>query len=368
MTAKSASAAPSRQDYSFYTSAEYYKALKERIDRAKAGERIVLVTLWLRAEQPATAELIESLCRAAKRGVRILLLIDAFHYLIRQGTIVGPMFYFGPNRWPSWLIMPLFRKRKRAVDTLCAAGARVTIINQPKRALASPFLGRSHIKFSVIGNEVFIGGCNLEDPNSIDVMVGWQDRKIADWLTTFAEDVAREGRVSSALHGQDQQLAVDSKTHLLVDAGTVRQSIIMDTAHDMIAAADGRLLITYQYFPHGPTAEHLIAASQRGVVLQAFYNHPSQHLFPLNVIYRSGALPARRSGVPALSEQRLSRQHTYLHAKVILSDGRALVSSHNYMSNGVTWGTAEIGLQSDDPAFAEDVRAALRRQLPEVAE
>jgi phosphatidylserine/phosphatidylglycerophosphate/cardiolipin synthase-like enzyme len=137
----------------------------------------------------------------------------------------------------------------------------------------------------------------------------------------------------------------------------------MDRALEIIDAARTDLLLTCQFFPHGPTAKHMARAIDRGARLRAFYNHPMQHRAPLNALYGLAAWRVRRAGPFEFSKHRLPRKHAYLHAKILTSERAALISSHNYMITGVQFGTAEIGLISTDPAFVRELNATLLRQL-----
>lgn len=360
VTAARAAVKPKIAKYAFFTSAEYFTALKSRIDNAVAGDRVMLVTLRVRAEQPIIDDIVQSIYRAGKRGVQVTLLIDAYHFLIKEGAVPGPAFFFGS----SMRVLPKFlKKRQQALDLLQSAGVSCKIINQPSRPLKNPFRGRSHIKYSVINNEVFIGGCNIGDPTFLDVMVSWQDEQIADWLCELGESFAATGRVSVALAGKDLEVPVDSRTSLLIDAGATDQSVIMDRALEIIDAAHEELLMTCQFFPHGPTARHLSAAIRHGVRLRAFYNHPMQHRVPLNILYGAAAWRVRQWGPIEFSKHRLPRKHPYLHAKILTSEHAALLSSHNYMITGVQFGTAEIGLVSSDPTFVRTLNETLLRQL-----
>lgn len=359
VTAARAAVKPRAAAYTFLTSAEYFTTLKSRIDAAQAGDRIVLVTLRVRAEQPIIDDIVQSLYQAGKRGAHITLLIDAYHFLIKEGAVPGLAFFFGPGM----RVLPKFlKKRQQALDLLQSAGVNCQIINQPSRPLKNPFRGRSHIKYSIINDEVFIGGCNIGDPAFLDVMVGWHDKQIADWLCELGDSFAATGRVSAALASKDLEVPVDSHTTLLIDAGATDQSVIMDRALGVIDGAQRELLMTCQFFPHGPTAKHMLAAVKRGATLRAFYNHPAQHRLPLNIIYGAAAWRVRQGPVE-FSKHRLPRKHAYLHAKILTSERAALLSSHNYMITGVQFGTAEIGLISTDPAFVRELNATLLRQL-----
>lgn len=346
--------------YTFFTSTEYYDSLKKRIDAAGTGDRIVLFTLWLRDDYPKITALVQSLVAAQARGANVMMLIDSFHFLVKGGLTPGPAYFFGSamHKLPRRLI-----KRYAVLDHLRAAGVQCYVVNENSRPFTNPFTGRSHIKYTVINDTVFIGGCNLSETHFLDVMVAWQDRQIADWLFDISQSIAQTGHTWKAFGSKDLEIPIDADTTLLIDSGTPGQSIILARAHDIIDTARRQLLITYQYFPYGSTAQHLTNAVKRGVTVRAFYNHPTKHKAPLNIIYGLTAHRVRRSSPIELSRYRLPKTHEYLHAKVLTSDQTGMLSSHNYNASGVEWGTAEMGLVSTDPLFIRTLNETLLRQL-----
>lgn len=350
-----------RQKYHFYTGREYYPALCERIKQTKAGDRVLLATLWVLPEEPPVAAVLKEARAAAKRGVEVILLTDAFMFLIRKGMVPGPTYFFGQK---PVVVPKRFRERFEALRELERAGGKFMVINQPRRALAYPFKGRSHIKYSVVNDVVYIGGSNLSNSDFLDVMACWEDKHIADWLDQLTRNILRTGSILEAMKGEDQAITVDARTKLIVDAGAVGKSMILEKAFEVIDSAKEKLLITYQYFPEGVTAKHLVAAINRGVKLRAYYNHHSIHPKPLNIIYGTVAWKVRRKGPVEFSTHRLPRKHPdYLHAKVLANEKAVVLSSHNYSMTGVDYGTAEIGLISTDPVFVRGVVETIEKQL-----
>lgn len=359
MTKKPATDSDRLQQFNFYTSREYYVELAEKIARTESGGRVVLMSLWLDARYTEIQNIIDAAGAAAKRGVKVTVILDAFTLLIKRGLIPGPAFFFGSD--PA-IVPEQFRERIAPLEGLRKAGVECVIIHQPKRPLANPFMGRSHIKFSVVDDEVFIGGCNLSEAHFLDIMVSWQDKKLAGWLENFAADVITSGKVSKAV-AEDLKIPIDSKTSLLLDSGRASQSIIFDEALKLIDRAQKTIFISYQYFPHGIIAEHLEKAHKRGVALQVVYNHYSKHHPPLDMVYGLTAWKARQQKSAPLFEGRLPKDHDYVHGKLIASEHEAIVGSHNYMPSGVKWGTAEIAMISHDPAFAKKATATLKSQI-----
>lgn len=302
--------------------------------------------------------LMTALCDAAKRGVYVTLMIDAYNFLINEYKIVGPLWFTKdiPRYVPA-----SYRKKLALLKQLKASGGRYIITNIPSRPFGMPFGGRSHIKFALVNDYVYVGGCNLSAPN-VDVMVGWDDRATADWLRDFANKVDETKNVRTALEGTDVTRRLDNQTELLIDAGVPHQSVIYKKALELIDQAEKSVYITCQFFPNSTTTHHLAKAHQRGVDVTVIFNHPWQHRvhYPLQqaVVWRE------RARMPAVFfSNQLPRSHMYIHAKLIATEKGAVIGSHNYVPTGVNLGTAEIALIRRDPEFAVQIIRAIKDQL-----
>lgn len=342
------------------SSTDYYQQLLSNINTAQTNQPITIASLWIKPEEPIVAEIMDALCAAARRGVAVLLIVDAFTFLIKEGATLGPAFWQGPR--PKRL-KPPFRLRQQTLDDLKRAGGNYAVINWPKRALANPFRMRSHVKFSIVGDAVYVGGCNLAETDQSDVMVRFDNHPVATQLRELAVAFAATGTVHAALEGMDQEIIVDEHTKILIDAGLPRQSHIMDVVRGAARRAHRTAFVTLQYFPHASLADVLEGAHERGARTTVLYNHPSAHAWPLNIIYRYLGWEARRGRSPIFIVDRLKRSQRYLHAKVFRADDETVVGSHNFMPNGVRVGTAEIALYSTNPALANTLQAVVKRQL-----
>lgn len=347
--------------YKFYSASKYYGCLAEKIVRSRKGDRVILFSLWLKPEEPAVARVLEAANAAAQRGAEVWLVADAFTFLIKNGLTPGPAFYFG-NLPP---VMPkAFEVIRDALKRLQQHGGRCAIINEPEWPRhVMPFMGRSHVKFSIVNDHDFVGGCNLAESDFIDVMVGWKDKRTADKLQALTDQIIRQGSVVNALGGQDLQLPIDKKTTLLIDAGRPGRSLILDSALQMIDNAKKHLLITYQYYPQSLTASHLRLAHEQGVELKIIYNHPAAHTMPINFWLYVASWSVRQQSPSSFSTHRLPRGHNYMHAKLIASERGALVGSHNFMMSGVRLGTAEIAILSRSHRFAARAVKTLKKQI-----
>jgi hypothetical protein len=224
-------------------------------------------------------------------------------------------------------------------------------------------MGRSHIKAAVVGDRVFVGGCNLEHPGQFDVMTAWSSPRAAAVLSTWLERIAEDGKVRAAFGDVDVESRLDDHTSLLLDAGVPGQSLIYEEALSLIDGANDWIYLTCQYFPGGETAQHLAAASARGVHVSILYSHPRAHGSSAS-LHHLHQLAQRARKVPrAFFDGRLDKQVPKLHAKVLVSEQAALVGSHNYIAQGVRFGTAELAIKSTDVNFGSNLRAFMEQQL-----
>lgn len=349
---------PSGFAFTFYTKPEYDEELARRINTTKKGDRVAIATMFFKASDLPIQRILDALCAAASRGVRVNFTVD----VLSDGAELWPV---GIARIiPKRVRLPkAFRAQQAALERLKQHGGRYAIINQPLESFTNPFLGHSHIKFSVINDYVFVGGCNLTTIEPVDIMTGWEDARIADWLCNFSDELARSGSVLKTMGGQDTILPVSNATTLLVDAGKVNQSLILDKALALIDAAKDYVLITCQFFPHGKTGRHLARAEARGVKVKIIYNHPAKHNFPVSWGQRGVLWKERQSKPGHLFAQQLPRSHDFLHAKLLVTEEGTMLGSHNYVHTSVRLGTAEIALLSFDPIFAKKAVQTLEGQL-----
>lgn len=348
-------------DFTFYTTAEYWTELSRRIAKAKSGDRVAMVVMGFQPAEPATAKILPELVAAAERGAEVYLSVDAINFIKHPDrSLPGPL-WLGVSLRQT---LPAFRPLVAALEALSKQPTgHVIITNKPGRPFSLPQAGRSHIKYTVINDDVFVGGCNLHHTSWLDLMVQWRDKHIADYLYGFVRDLQRTESTKISMDGKDQRLTVDPKTTLYIDAGKRNQSIILEKALELIDSAEKSLVITCQYFPNSVTARHITAAYQRGVDVELIYGHPSKQGF-VGGVGQEVSMLRERLRVPAeLFSKKLPRRAPGLHAKLIATEKGAMVGSHNYVRAGVLLGTAEIALLRHDSEFSRQALQALRREL-----
>lgn len=346
-------------DFRFYGKEAYYRDVTRRIDQTKEGDSVAVATMNFEPRYEEVGVLVSTLCDAASRGVHVTLMIDAYNFLMNEHKIVGPLWF---TKDVPQHIPPYYRRKLALLKRLKTCGGQYVITNVPGRPFSMPFGGRSHIKFAVINDYLYVGGCNLSSVN-IDLMVGWRDAATAKWLLDFAHKVYVTKNIRAVLKDTDVIRKLDDQTHLLIDAGVPKQSVIYEKALELIDQAEKSIYITCQFFPNSITTRHLAQAHQRGVDVTIIFNHPWQHHthYPLQraVIWRE------RMRMPTVFfSNQLPRSHKYIHAKLLVTEKGAIIGSHNYVPTGVNLGTAEIALLRHDITFAQNAVAALKHELP----
>lgn len=348
----------------FYSKQDYFTALTQRFDQAGLGSRILLMSMNFEPQTPEIAALLDSLAAAAERGADVTLSIDARSFLAYNGR-PGPLWFH--LQLPARLKEP-YLSMLHVLDRINAQpNARAVIINQPGRRFSLTVGGRSHIKTAIIDDYVFIGGCNLDDPAQIDLMIGWQDMALAGDLYSLMRNCIDAGNIRVGLtengHAKDRLLQVNANSQLLIDAGATNQSLILSQALRLIDSARDWLMITCQYFPNSITAQHLMTARRRGVNVEIIYTHPMRHGLvagseqSLNIAIERCRLPA------AMFSDGMRYRQGFLHAKIIACDQGLLIGSHNYVRAGVRLGTAEIALQVSDEQLAKQAAEKINAVL-----
>lgn len=337
---------------------DYLAELIKRVKELGTGDRAAVMTMAFDIQQPEVAALMQALSAAARRGANVLISVDAYSFLVRDYRRADWI----AQQQPATTTRHEFSQRWGALQDLEASGGRYVITN-PVRSYTAPATGRSHIKFAVVNNDVWVGGCNLDDMDQIDLMATWQDKLLSDWLAALPGRAKEAGSVRAAQQQQDDVLPTAWSAELLVDAGVRGQSRIMKQALRLIDEAEESIFMTCQYFPSGAVARHLATAAHRGVQIELLYNNPATRKWPGSWAHQTLTAFERLIRPSTLFEHQLPPTHPYMHAKLLVTEQASMLGSHNYVEAGVQFGTAEFALLSQDRTFAANAKAALRAQL-----
>ena len=184
---------------------EYHAEVLRRVQATKAGDRVAVMTMSFEPSEQITKALMQELIAAAKRQVRVTLVIDAISLMVQDMIPVGPL-YTLPNPIPKW--RRGFDAKFYILNELRDNGGKYRITNIPARPLTNPFAGRSHVKLTVINDTAYLGGCNLSKTWGIDLMVRFKDQKPPSGYTILLLQLFK--RVTSPPHSTTKTYAYRS--------------------------------------------------------------------------------------------------------------------------------------------------------------
>ena len=370
----------SKTAYTLYNRPDYFRQLANEISRTVKGDRVAVMTMPIEPREPLVLTLMQELCSAAKRGVRVIITVDAISFMItkRHEFKMGPLWFHGADSAVNFSmdaglsklkLTPPFRDMYDQLESVRKAGGMYRITNAPTHAFTLPVAGRSHIKLAVVNNTIKLGGCNLEDSIDLDIMASFEHPALADYLFDSADRIAQSGYVRDVLGETDQHFQPSTPANianpfdLFIDAGVPKQSRILKEALKFIDDSQKWLFFTCQYFPGGIVGKHLAQAVARGVQVHVVFSHPSTHGYeqPGHYVYNT----LQKLCLPeSLFAHQLPKGLPTLHAKLLANEQGAMLGSHNYTTQGVRLGTAEIALQVHDPAFSRQIVDFINDMLP----
>jgi hypothetical protein len=341
---------------------EYFNQLLHGINASQPGDRVAIATMTFAPQFPIIKQIMEAMIQAAERGVHTSLSVDAHTFMTDSAQKLPGSMWLAPSN-PS-RYTGIFKEKYLMLERLSKAGGHYAVTNIPKRSFSMIPAGRSHIKAAVINDTLYIGGCNLANPHHADVMVTTDDSLASDFVFQMIQTMVQTGYTSQSFMGKDTAFPLDHRSVLLRDAGTRNQSAIYEAALEMIDTAEKSIYLTCQFFPGGPTARRLLAAQKRGVEVRIVFSHPSMH-GPYSLLHQAHHGQAKMRYPHSFFAGKLTRELPYLHAKIIATDKGVLVGSHNYVTAGVRFGTAEIALRSLDPELGKTLIDCVETQLAE---
>lgn len=292
---------------------------------ARSKKRVIVMTLCI-SREAETADFIDSLQVAAKRGVDVSIAADTFTFS-----------EFGGLFSPFKRLHKHSREAKKLARRLQSNGAQFHWLGGNWRI--NPLAGVTHVKWTVVDDEVYcFGGVNMygRGARNADYMFKVRDSKLADLLASEHKKIVRTDREPADYSGFYKQLGYGN---LLIDSGQKNQSMIYERAVEL-AEQSRSILFVSQYCPTGKLAKVL-----RRKKATVYYNRPKNAQFWTSIMLRYSRLITRLK--PRY------KKTTYLHAKFIvftMHDGAkvALTGSHNFTYGGVQLGTREVELETKD--------------------
>jgi phosphatidylserine/phosphatidylglycerophosphate/cardiolipin synthase-like enzyme len=351
--------------FQFYSKPEYYADLITRLGRLRAGDRFFTANMVTLPWHPEVTELLNAMCAAARRGAEVALITDSHNFLLDDDRrlVPGPMLFH--RELPMHGLVGRFQEQLDAFEQLKAAGGRYVLLNRPKYLFSNPQAGRNHIKFTLINDRYYLGGCNLEAYYNLDLMVGATDARVAGWVAAIGQRMLKTGHSRTAIGQDDVTYEGAPGTTFMLDSGVPHRSVILRKALDLIDSSQEHIFLTCQFFPGGITARRLKAAHRRGVKVTIVFNSPSVTRSVARLGFE-GAQLIERLQCPADFFRFQNHGPSYLHTKVLATDQGTMVGSHNFVPHGVALGTAEIAMLVRDEEFGREAVTTVTRQLPSI--
>lgn len=341
---------------------EYFAEITVKIAATKRGDRVGLMSMSLDPTEKRTKPLFHELIAAAKRGVLVQFNIDAHSFMIDDSKTrpTGPLLkYYDVSKSHR----ADYQAKYETLEKLREAGGNYCITNMPGQRLTNPFTGRSHIKLCIIKNSSYIGGSNLSKSWQIDLMARIDDAKTVDFAWDFMQRVAKAKSVIEAMSGHDVTHKVDDATTIYIDAGVKKQSLIYVKALNFIDGARKNITMTCQFFPGNPTSRHLAEALKRGVKVDIYFQASQLTMDFLSVPHYVVELTDRIKHPKELFANPVGKNVPRLHSKLIATEKGAMIGSHNFVPQGVNFGTAEITLLRRNPEFSRQAIEKLESSL-----
>ena len=328
--------------------AEYFPALERAIGGA---EDDIHLETYIYEDDAAGRRITEALCDAARRGVRVHVLVDGF----------------GAKD-----LSPEIRA------ALAAAGAMLLVFRP--EIYRFPFrrhrLRRMHRKLTVVDDKVaFVGGINIIDdlhtPRQIPPRYDFAVQVEGPLLAPMREEAEKLwARIFSISHHRrwhsPHTVAVDGapkgpqRAALVVRDNLRHRSDIEDAYLGLIGAARSEIVLANAYFFPGIRFRRaLISAAQRGVRVVLLLQGRVEYLL---LHYASRAL----YGTLLHAGVEIHEYHkSFMHAKVAVIDSRwATVGSSNIDPFSLML-AREANVFVDDPRFAQELRLSLQRAMEE---
>lgn len=329
--------------------ADYLRALEDLISQSK--QRVWVQTMAFDGHGPFLM-LQDLLKNAATRGVDARFTSDIYYKLILSGSL-----YYAPHfsKAKRDKVRSIKAEKEAALSELKEHHVRVTVTNPPQttREKLNPARGRNHIKMAIIDDIAFVGDINnfvSKDQPGIAIRI--TDPLMVEGLARLYE-AAERGR-----GGHDYEVIGRNDTSLLIDAGIVRQSLILDRAMTAIGNAQSSVKMTSQFTPDGAVLNSLQSAFDRGLMVSTLIADPEKIIRPLPKMFDiRSQLAFKRAGFtfPILEVPR------WIHAKILLVDenlptAQVIVGTHCFSGKGVDWGTQEASLQSRNPDLLNQLK------------
>jgi len=314
------------------------------LDAIESAKHDILLEMYLVESGAVTSRFIDALARAARRGVRVKLLLDDYG---ARGLATADR------------------------DRLRAAGAALAFYNPLRGTKLLGNLFRDHRKLLVVDDRVaFVGGAGLTDefdpPDRPDA--AWRETMLAirgpvltDWQALFREAWDRHTTVPATLPAM-LPAAGNSRGRVTSTRGLLRQDIKRSLLARLRGARERVWLATAYFFPPWRMRRLLRRAARRGVDVRL--------LLPGPVTDHPAARHAGRYLYHRLLESGVrifEYQPRFLHQKAVLCDNWVSLGSANLDRWNLRW-NLEANQEVADAGFARAAQEMFERDFRDAVE
>lgn len=311
----------------------YVKDLIRLISTAKTQ---IVVFSHIIAYDESTKELIDALCEASRRGVKV--------------EVSGDVYTFGILRGWNALNHDI-RQLRTMVKRLRESKVQYRWIGA-----FGPFLfaGRAHLKWCVVDDEVYsFGGVNLYKIGleNVDYMLKMTDHKLADRLVEEHHKITWNDR--NAWFNKSRTFTCKFGT-VLLDGGIALDSVIYDRACVLAEKAKSILFVS-QYCPTGKLGRIMAKKDSK-----LYFSHHEIATGANKFLIKSSM---HKTGYATLY-----KRPSYNHAKFIIftmpnNEKIALTGSHNFVWGGAVLGTREINLETDNHQIVQQLEKFFKEHI-----
>ncbi len=291
---------------------------------------------------------------AIPQGTNKTLYADWFSLGVTSGQIHAVSALLGERESMN----ALTRAKEEMFKDFREVNTSVIITNPPTNIIRKlfPLIGNDHIKGVGIDDRIFyLGGINFSEENFAfaDIILKFKNNVVAQKLS---EQLDKASKTNS-----DYRLQLDDETQLLVDAGHPGESLILDTAVDLMEKEEIGIKGTSIFIPDGKVAEQLEHGWKKGLDVEVVTGKFPFYPLPIVNTYQFFWAVNEWSRLNLDTETRkyivMENPFRIVHAKLwLFGDQKALFGSHNLSSAGVRAGTREWAILTSNKEIVGNLK------------
>ncbi len=252
----------------------------------------------------------------------------------------------------------LLAERKQAYAKLGGESkVKIGVINEPSEYGRTRWAPRCEIGAAVIKDQVYIAYPGIYHPNAPDgIVLSFNNKQTADMLHTILRRIIDSRSTARVFVGRDRSLSVNENIRLLFDAGIPQQSLITDTALQLINDAEKLVVASAASSPHDQIVHGLADAWDRGVTVTMIDNPPP-------AAKRWTRLLSRQSRLPADAYTGLPHDRPASVTPILVTENRIMLTGYTLSSASVRTGTSGLAIVSPNTSeFGDKIKRRLFKQ------